>query len=890
MAKDVVENIMDEEIVEDIKEVKEELPKGIKRVSISNEMQKAYLDYAMSVIVSRAIPDVRDGLKPVQRRILYAMYDTGTIYSGRYTKSAATIGEVMKKYHPHGDMSIYDALVRMAQDFSLRYPLIDGQGNFGSIDGDPPAAYRYTEAKLEKIAEHLYKDIDKSTIDFVDNYSAEYKEPTVMPSLLPNFLLNGATGIAVGMATQVPPHNLGELIDGINYMIENLKSYKNEEELVVPAPILELDEKARIPELAVSVGTYTDSQFEIESGDITVDELTKFIKGPDFPTGCTIYDFSETKQMYTTGKGRIIQRARVDIEEINNGKYQIVATEIPFQVNKSTLIQKIALLAREKKIQGITDLRDESNMEGIRVVVELSKTARPQKVLNFLYKHTDLQTAFNANIVGLVHNEPKVLALKTILEEFIKHRRDVIIRRSIHLLNKAREREHILQGLKKALDIIDEVIAAIRASKTSDDAKTNLVEKFGFTLYQAEAILEMQLRRLAALERQKIEDELNAILTTIKTFLTLLSTPENILEEIKRELLELKEAYGDKRKTKVIKAKIGEFSEEDFIADEECIISITKSGYIKRVKSGTYKIQGRGGKGVRGSEMKEEDTIDEIFTCSTHDDILLFSNSGKAFKMKAWDVPETSRTAKGTPVINLIDITSNDSISGVINIGDTKSNKYLIFGTKKGLIKKTAISEFENIRSTGIIAIKLKDGDELGWVKITSGKDEVMMITRHGQSIRFNETDARPMGRASSGVKGIALKKADDKVVGMDVIEEGTDYQILTISENGYGKKTNIKFYKTQKRGGSGIKTYNVNTKTGLIAEAKTISNKVEDLLIISEGGQVIKIEVKAVSNLGRSTSGVKIIKLKSNDKVASVAVFNKDEEEDSTPEKSSAE
>lgn len=863
---------------EEIEPTETPLPKGVTRVTISSDMEKAYLDYAMSVIVSRAIPDVRDGLKPVQRRILYAMYDTNTTYENRYSKSAATIGEVMKKYHPHGDMSIYDALVRMAQDFSMRYPLIDGQGNFGSIDGDPPAAYRYTEARLEKIAKYLYQDIQSATIDFNDNYSAEFKEPSVMPSLLPNFLLNGTTGIAVGMATQVPPHNLSEIIDGICYLIDHLKT-KSADNILVPLVIQGLDDNARIQSLVESVSLFQSSQFDIEAPEVGVDELIQFIKGPDFPTKCTIYDISETKRMYSTGKGRIIQRAKVNIEEQKNGRFQLIATEIPFQVNKATLVEKIANLVKDKKIQGITDLRDESDRDGIRVVVEISKTARPQKILNYLYKHTDLQTAFNANIVGLVHNEPKVLTLKTILEEFIKHRKDVIIRRTIFLLNKAREREHILEGLKKALDIIDQVITTIRASKSSEDAKNNLVEKFEFSIFQAEAILEMQLRKLAALERQKLEDELEEIKNTIGTYKKLLSKPENILLEVKNELQLLKDEFGDVRKTKVIKGKIGEFSEEDFVADEECIVTLTKSGYMKRVKTDTYKLQGRGGKGVRGNELREEDQIDEMFTCSTHDKVLLFNNKGKVYSVKAWDIPETSRTAKGTPVINLIDITPNETISGVINISKETNKKYLVLATKNGIIKKTSIDEFKNIRSSGIIALNLKDGDELGWVKLTKGDNEIMMFTKQGQSIKFSEKDVRPMGRSASGVKGIGLKKQDDKVVGIDIIDKNLDYKVLTISENGYGKRTKIKEYKLQKRSGSGIKTYNVNSKTGAVAEARILSDNTNDLLIVSQHGQVIKIQVKQVSVLGRSTSGVKVINLKTGDKVATVAETKIEEE-----------
>ncbi|MDA1337935.1 MAG: DNA gyrase subunit A [bacterium] len=879
MPEEEIVNITEQEPEEEVTETEQSpLPRGVKRVSISSDMEKAYLDYAMSVIVSRAIPDVRDGLKPVQRRILFAMFDTNTTHEHRYSKSAATIGEVMKKYHPHGDMSIYDAMVRMAQEFSMRYPLIDGQGNFGSIDGDPPAAYRYTEARLEKITKYLYQDINSATIDFNDNYSAEFKEPSVMPSLLPNFLLNGTTGIAVGMATQVPPHNLGELIDGIFYLIDHLKT-KPAETIEIPEVIQLLDTNARIASLVESAELYTSSQFDIEAPEVGVDELIQFIKGPDFPTRCTIYDITETKRMYATGKGRIIQRAKVAIEEHKNGKFQLIATELPFQVNKATLVEKIANLVKDKKIQGITDLRDESDRDGIRVVVEISKTARPQKILNFLYKHTDLQTAFNANIVGLVHDEPKVLTLKTILEEFVKHRRDVIIRRTIYLLNKAREREHILEGLKKALDIIDQVIATIRASKSSEDAKINLVEKYEFTTFQAEAILEMQLRKLAALERQKLEDELNEIKKTIGSFKKLLSKPENLLTEIKRELQILKDEFGDVRKTKVIKGKIGEFSEEDFVADEQCIVTLTKSGYMKRVKTDTYKIQGRGGKGVRGSEMKEEDQIDEMFTCSTHDQVLLFNNKGKVFSIKAWDIPETSRTARGTPVINLIDITPNETISGVINISKETKNKYLVLATKNGVIKKTAIDEFKNIRVSGIIALKLKEDDELGWVKLSKGDNEVMIFTRQGQSIRFSEKDVRPMGRSASGVKGITLKKQDDKVVGIDVIEKGRDYKVLIISENGYGKRTNIKEYKVQKRSGSGIKTYNISTKTGIVAEARILSDNNKDLLIVSQHGQVIKIGTKQINVLGRSTSGVKVINLNKSDKVATVAETKIEEE-----------
>ncbi len=836
------------------------------QANIVNEMQSAYLDYAMSVIVARALPDVNDGLKPVHRRVLYAMYDQGMGPGSRYQKCASVVGEVMKKYHPHGDSSIYDALARMAQDFSLRYPLIDGQGNFGSVDGDPPAAMRYTECRLAPISTKLYEDIDKDTIDFSLNYSGDYKEPTVLPAVLPNLLLNGTSGIAVGMATQVPPHNLGEVVDGISHMIETADN-------IGSAPKKGDEDQTMVPDF---------------SSTANVEDLVKFIKGPDFPTGGIIYDQSEIIKMYATGRGRIVTRARTSIEEDKAGKFKIVITEIPYQVNKATLQEKVAMLVKDKKIDGISDIRDESDRRGMRVVIELKRDARPQQVLNLLYKHTDLQTAFNANVVAILHGEPKVFTLKTMLEEFVKHRQRVVLRRTKYLLNKAREREHILLGLKKALDHLDEVIALIRKSKDADEAKQGLIKKFDFSEIQAQAILDMQLRRLAALERKKIEDELKEVQAMIKDLEGLLASPKRVIDTIKSELAELKTKYGDERKTKIIKGKIGEFSEEDLIKNEQVVISITKTGYIKRLTVDTYKRQARGGKGVVGQTLKEEDEVYDIKVCNSLDYALFFTNKGKVYKVKIWEIPEASRTAKGTAIVNLINIEQSEKIEEFLTVDksvfDSKQG-HIILGTTKGNIKKTLLSEFENIRQSGILAIKLDNGDSLAWGRMSSGRDEILLVTAEGQSIRFKESDVRPMGRQAAGVIGIKLS-GSDYVIGMDIInKENKTLNLLIVTDKGYGKKTHIDEYKTQNRGGSGVLTYRVTDKTGNVCATKIVDSSIKnDVLIVSNEGKVIRLPEKQVPSLGRATQGVRLINLSGGDTVASVAYLaEKVEDEEET-------
>lgn len=833
---------------------------NIINASITEEMQKAYLDYAMSVIVSRALPDVRDGLKPVHRRIIYAMQDQGVTAEGKFQKSAAVVGEVMKKYHPHGDTAIYDSLVRMAQDFSLRYPLVIPQGNFGSIDGDPPAAMRYTECKMAKISEELYEDIEKDTVPFVIN-DLQNKEPEFLPSKLPNVLLNGASGIAVGMATNIPPHNLGEVVDGLVHLIENAEN-------IGEAPP-KTDEKQ-----------ITKTDF---SSTATVEDLIEYIPGPDFPTGGIIYDRKEMMRLYATGKGRVVTRSKLSIEELDHGKSQIVVTEIPYQVNKAGLIEKIADQAKADKIQGITDLRDESDLSGIRIVIELKRGAVPKKVENQLYKHTQLQNTFNANMVALLDGEPKLLTLKTILEEFIKHRQLVVVNRTIYLLKKARAREHILQGLKIALDNLDAVIKLIRGSVNVETAKTGLMKNFDLSEIQAQAILDMQLRRLAALERQKIEDELKEILATINDYEDLLASPQRIIDVVKDELVAVKEAYGDARRSKIVKGKPGEISTADMVPNEPCIITISEEGYVKRMKQTAYRRQGRGGRGVKGLELKDEDAMDTIRTCETHDWALFFTDKGKVYKMRIWEIPESSRTAKGTALVNFLGISSEENVQSFLTITpeDMKKGKsFVLFATKQGKVKKTALEEYANIRSTGIIAVGLGKGDSLVRAKLTSGMDHVMLATAKGQSIRFAEEEARSMGRTATGVTGIKLKKKGDEVIGILVIPlGGENYDVVTVSEKGYGKKTSLEEYRAQSRGGSGLITYNVSAKTGdLVAirlEPVEKEEKPRDVLIATESGKVIRIPEKQIPKLSRSTLGVRLIKLGAKDKVSSLAFLD---------------
>ncbi len=815
---------------------KEMTPYGIVQpLAISHEMEKSYLDYAMSVIVQRALPDVRDGLKPVHRRILYAMWSVGLRAGGKYRKSATVVGEVLGKYHPHGDTAVYDSMVRLAQTFSLRYPLVKGQGNFGSMDGDSAAAMRYTEAKMSHISEEMLFDIEKNTVDFVPNFDGSHKEPKVMPAKLPNLLLNGTMGIAVGMATNIPPHNLSELIGAVNHLIDN-------------------------PEA-------------------TIDDLMNFVKGPDFPTGGIIYDNNAIKQAYATGRGGIVCRGKADIVEDKSGKFSIVITEIPYQVNKATLVEKIANLVTEKKIDGIRDLRDESDKEGVRVVVELKKDSYPKKVLNALYKMTQLQETFHVNMLALVDGiQPKVLTLKMVLEEYIKHRIEVIRRRTQYDLDKARERAHILEGLKIALDNIDAVIKIIRGSKDKEVAKQSLMAKFKLSERQTIAILEMRLQNLANLERLKIDEELKEKLKLIKVLEAILKSKTKVLDIIKEEINKINDKYGDDRRTQVVARAIGEFSMEDLVPNEEAMVMMTRDGYIKRMDPDTFKVQGRGGKGVVGLTTKEEDMVEFMFTSMTHDDLLMFTSRGRVFQLKTYEIPVASRIAKGQAIVNFLQLSAGEKVTSTLPIDKIKKSKYLFFATEKGLVKKVKLDSFSNVRRSGLIAIKIKEDDKLIWTKPTGGKDDIQLITAGGQAIRFKEDDVRDMGRGAAGVFGIRLKDKDI-VVGMGVInkekEKQSDIQILSIMANGYGKRTPLSDYKVQGRGGSGIKTSKVTSKTGELVNAFVVNTELmkdKDVVFISEKGQVIRLPFKSVNQSGRDTQGVRLMRFKSEgDKVACV-------------------
>lgn len=803
---------------------------------IVDEMRKSYLDYAMSVIVGRALPDVRDGLKPVHRRILYAMWDIGLKAGARFRKSATVVGEVLGKYHPHGDTAVYDSMVRMAQDFSMRAPLVNGQGNFGSMDGDNAAAMRYTEAKLSAIAEEMLFDIDKNTVDFIPNFDGSHKEPRVMPSKLPNLLLNGSMGIAVGMATEIPPHNLRELIEAVIHLIDN-------------------------PEASV-------------------EDLMQFIKGPDFPTGGIIYNQKDILQAYATGKGGIVVRGRAEIEESKGGAFQIIITEIPFQVNKSALVEKIAMLVKDKKLEGIRDLRDESDREGVRVVVDLKKDAYPKKVLNSIYKQTSLQTAFHVNMLALVDGiQPKVLTLKMILEEYIKHREAVIKRRTQFDLDKARERAHILDGLAIALNNIDAVIKTIKASKDKEVAKVNLIKMFKLTERQAVAILEMRLSSLANLERLKIENELKEKRALIKELEAILKSGGKIKSIIKDEIKALSDKFGNDRRTEVVAHGAKEFSTEDLVPNEEAMVLMTRDGYIKRLSPDTFKSQARGGKGVIGLTTKEEDSVEFMFTTMTHADILFFTTKGRIFQLKAYEIPVAARTAKGQAIVNFLQLPGGEKVTSILPLDKISRIKYLFFATEKGLVKKVETEAFKNVRRSGLIAIKVKDDDKLIWVKPTAGDDHILLITAQGQAIRFKETDVRDMGRNATGVRGIRLKKQGDAVIGMGVIktdkEKMKKYQVLSVMEQGFGKRTDLSNYKTQGRGGSGVKTAKVTGKTGKLTNAFIVNTETmaeKDLIIISENGQVIRLPFKSVKESGRDTQGVHLMRFKeSDDKVAGV-------------------
>ena len=800
---------------------------------IDREMEEAYLNYAMSVIVMRALPDVRDGLKPVHRRILYAMWTIGLRASAKYRKSATVVGEVLGKYHPHGDTAVYDTLVRLAQDFSLRYPLVHGQGNFGSIDGDSAAAMRYTEAKLHKIAEEMLLDIDRDTVDFRPNYDGSHDEPTTLPAKLPNLLLNGTVGIAVGMATSIPPHNLSELCDATCHLIDH-------------------------PEA-------------------DVEDLMEFVKGPDFPTAGIVYDIQAMKSAYSTGRGGVVMRGRATIEENDRG-HAIIITELPYQVNKATLVEKIAFLVKEKKIEGIRDLRDESDRTGIRVVIELKRDAYPKKLLNRLYKLTQLQETFHYNMVALIDGlQPRVLTLKMLLEEYIKHREIVVTRRTKFDLQKAEDRAHILEGLVMALEKIDAIIKTIKASKNKDEAKTNLIKKFHFSERQTLAILEMKLHQLANLEQVQVEEELKEKRKLIKELKAILATKKSVLAVVKTEIIELKAKFGDERRTEVVKQPIGSFSQEDLIPKEAAIIMITRDGYIKRLTPDTFKQQNRGGKGIIGLTAKEEDSVDQLFSTNTHADILFFTSRGRVFQLKAYEVPVASRTAKGQAVVNFLQLGPEEKVTAALSLADMKSSgsKFLVMVTSNGTIKKTKLDAFANVRRNGLIAITLKGKDALEWVKPSTGTDNIILVTSNGQSIRFQEQKVREMGRTAGGVRGIKLR-SNDNVVGMDIVGQAAtkNTELCIVMRNGYGKRTDLKAYKIQGRGGSGIKTAKITEKTGKIVLGFAVmeEQRESDLLIISKHGQVIRLPLKSVPIISRDTQGVRLMRFKiANDQVASV-------------------
>ncbi len=805
--------------------------------TVENVMEDSFFTYSMSVIIDRALPDVRDGLKPVHRRILYSMDTNGWRSGSKFVKSARVVGDVIGKYHPHGDTSIYDSMVRMAQDWSMRQPLVNGQGNFGSMDGDPPAAYRYTEAKMTRLSEEMVADINKDTVDFKPNFDGSEHEPIVLPAKIPNLLLNGQIGIAVGMATNIPPHNLGELVDASVELIDN-------------------------PEASV-------------------DDLLKHIKGPDFPTGATVYGGAPMKQAYQTGRGSVTIRAVAQIEETKRGRHQIVVTEMPYAVNKSTLIEKIADLVKDKKLTSISDLRDESARGSVRVVIELKKDAYPKKVLNQLYKLTALQTAYHFNMLALVDGlQPRILGLHDILSEFIKHRQKVVRRRTEFELKKAKDRAHILEGLKIALDHIDEVIKLIRGSKDYDTALAGLMKQFKLSEIQGKAILAMQLRKLTGLDRQEIEDELRSLQELIKRLEAILADEAEILNIIKTELLEMKEKHGDERRSQIINHELGKFSDEELIPEEESVILLTAENYIKRTLLTDYRRQHRGGKGKRGMTTKEEDLIDQLVPANTHDELLFFTNRGRVFRLKAYEVPAAGLNAKGVAAVNLLQLQPEEKITSIINQPKgADGDGYLFMATKHGTVKKTPLKDYANIRTNGLIAIKLDDGDELRWIKRTSGKNDIIVSTSAGQAVRFNEADARPMGRSARGVRGVRLREGDC-VVGMDVIcsEEQT---LLVISQQGFGKRTKVSNFPSHKRGGVGIKAAVVTAKTGPIISVQTIDDNMTEAILISSNGQTIRLALKDIKLLGRTTQGVTVMRLADGDAVSSIGLMREQQEQD---------
>lgn len=842
---DVIHEISMEEKRRGVEHASDVLDSGhsrtVERRTVENVMEDSYLRYSMSVIIDRALPDVRDGLKPVHRRILYSMNSTGLRSTARHRKSANVVGEVMGKYHPHGDSSIYDAMVRMAQPWAMRYMLINGQGNFGSMDGDPPAAMRYTEAKMARLADEALADIDKETVDFRENYDGTTQEPTVLPAKLPILLLNGQLGIAVGMATNIPPHNISELIDA---------------------------------EITL-----------IDKPEASLDDLLEHVKGPDFPTGGIIYGKESIRTAYATGRGGVVTRGVAEIVEGAKGRHQIVITEIPYALNKETLVLKIAELVNTKKIVGISDMRDETARGTVRIVIDLKKDAYPKKILNQLFKMTQLQQSFHFNMMALIDGiQPRVLGLHDILSEHIKHRKNVVRRRTEFELKKAKERAHILEGLKIALDHIDEVIKVIRASDSTEDAQVNLIKAFKLTEIQAKAILAMQLRALAGLERKRVEEELAELMLLIAKLEGILADEKKILKIIRDELLELKKQYGDERRTKVINSELGKMSDEDLIADEQVAVTLTAANYIKRSPLGEYKRQGRGGKGRRGMATREEDVIEHVVSASTHDFLLFFTNKGRVFRIKAYEVPAVGLNAKGVAIVNLLQLQPEENVTSVINVSKTDNAANLIMCTVRGVVKKTPFEQYQNVRSSGLIAINLDQGDELKWIRMTTGDNEVVISTSQGQAIRFHEKGARPMGRVSRGVRGIRLRPGD-RVIGMDIVEEGSD--IFVISKYGYGKRTKVSQFTPHARGGVGIRSAVVNDKTGELIGVKTLVSGEQEVIIISQQGQTIRLGLDKIPALGRATQGVRIMRLNDGDEVTSLALVDKTDEveDDEEPE-----
>jgi len=800
-------------------------------VNIENQMKTAYIDYSMSVIVARALPDVRDGLKPVHRRVLFGMYELGVLSNRSYKKSARIVGEVLGKYHPHGDTSVYDAMVRMAQEWSLRYPLVDGQGNFGSMDGDNPAAMRYTEARMRKIAEEMIADLEKETVDFQLNFDDSLKEPTVLPSRIPNLLINGASGIAVGMATNMAPHNISEVIDGIIAYIDNR--------------------------------------------EITIDELMKFIKAPDFPTGGIIYGYEGVKEAYHTGRGRVVLRGESKIEQDDNGREKIVVTSVPYQVNKAEMIKKTAELVNDKKIEGISDIRDESDRTGVRIVYELKKEAITNVVLNKLYQQTALQTAFNINNIALVKGRPVTLNLKDLIVHYVDHRHEVVIRRTKFELSEAEKRAHILEGLLIALDNLDAVISLIRGSRTPDDARNGLMTSFGLTDIQARAILDMRLQRLTGLEREKIKNEFDELLKLIEHLKNILANESLRMEIIKEEMRDIKEKYGDESRTQIIYAA-SDFRMEDMIADENVVITISHMGYIKRTPLTEYKRQNRGGKGVKGSDIRDEDFLEHLFVATNHNYLLFFTEKGKCFWLRVFEIPEGGKTSKGRAIQNLINIEPDDKVRAFINVKDLKDedyckSNYIILCTKRGTIKKTSLEAYSRPRQNGIIAVNINEGDQLLEAKLTQGEDEVIMALRSGRAIRFNELKVRPMGRNASGVRGIRLAAVDDEVVGMVCIPKDQKREILVVSENGYGKRSDLEDYRVTNRGGKGVKTINITEKTGKLIAVRDVTDG-DDLMIINKSGIIIRMAIADLRIVGRATQGVRLIKITEGDAIAAVA------------------